>query len=381
MAETQDRKPIIVTGRVDIDQASASTLMGKPYSVLPVVMMVEGSYFPSMERKGSERRATSLFFEANEMRSSVNTWNGRPVSVNHPDGQSSCNSPESYDKQVVGQVFNTEYHSETKSLKAELWIDNDRGKFITQRVARGEHFDVSIGAFGDIKSPRTVEEGKAYDYRMVNIVGDHLAILPDSRGACNWEDGCGIRASVYCNESVSKPIDTPFEQSVEKGPVVVHKQKETYNMNNCVDGVQKIEVAATMAEPEMLSFEQAMARMSPMERDRVAVAMKNDSDTKSRNMAKIMNFKEAGFCDKALSRVPDVSVLECICDLIDMVSVPKAPVLPVGAADYSLRGGSNVPVQAASSQDWAGFKEVFETTRDQYSAPMVQMPAANQANR
>lgn len=201
--ELDKHSKIVVNGSVKVDcKTSFNTeLMGKKFTVLPATMMVEGSYQPYVE---SLEDQSSLYFSATELRQSVDSWNGRPVSLNHPEGQGTCNSPKNYDKQWVGYIFNTKYDSSAKGLKAELWIDDKRGKFISNRVANGDHIEVSIGAFGDLEpnTNKDVGSGESYDYRMTNILGDHLAVLPDGIGACGWKDGCGIRAAAYVNKNI-----------------------------------------------------------------------------------------------------------------------------------------------------------------------------------
>lgn len=167
-----------------------SEMEGTTYTVFPSVMMIEGVYSPSVENLQDQG---SLYFSADELKKSVESWNGRPVSVNHPSDFGSCNRPAIYNKQKIGYVFDTKFNDKSKALSSSLWIDNVRGKAITSKIANGDNIDVSIGARGDIISC----PGSKSDYEILNIIGDHLAVLPNSEGACSWKDGCGIRASVY----------------------------------------------------------------------------------------------------------------------------------------------------------------------------------------
>lgn len=163
---------------------------GKEYYVVPSIMLVEGAFTPAVS--GHEEPA-ALYFAGEDISTSLHSWNGRPVSLYHPFGSSSCNVPAVMDVQGVGYVFNVRYDEPEKKLRADIWIEKDRGQFIVDKIAKGDKIELSVGAFGDIIEEHGEHNGIAYDQRMTNIIGDHLAILPDVKGACSWEDGCGIR--------------------------------------------------------------------------------------------------------------------------------------------------------------------------------------------
>lgn len=188
------RVPVVLQFRAPVNgDIVTDSVIGKNFYVLPATMMVEGAYCPYVS--GSANK-TTLYFSGEALKESVQTWNGRPVSINHPDEEETCNCPQNYDKQWLGFVFNAEYDEVGKKLKSELWLEQERGAFIVESIKNGDSVDVSIGAFGDLVPSRNA--GANYD--MKNIVGDHLAVLPDGIGACSWKDGCGIRAAVYCKE-------------------------------------------------------------------------------------------------------------------------------------------------------------------------------------
>lgn len=211
MSET-DNFRVVVTGTVSHANKKPASLLGKDYSILPCTMMVEGAYYPYVENLETPK---SLHFSSYDLRNSVSTWNGRPVAINHPKGAQTCNSPEVFDKQWVGYIFNSRFDHTSKSLKSDLWIEDERGKIVSDLVVAGKQLEVSIGAFGDLKPSKRTDP---YDYTMTNIVGDHLAILPDTKGACSWEDGCGVRAQVFCRratESIRSTARTPSYDGVE----------------------------------------------------------------------------------------------------------------------------------------------------------------------
>jgi hypothetical protein len=138
----------------------------------------------------------AVYYPANELRDSTVLWNGKPVVVYHPDqyGESWTGLPEVYNKSKVGTIFNTVF--ENRSLKAEAWIDVERVQEVDDRVYQAlmlrQPMEVSTGLL--IGNDRTggCFNGKNYDQTARGLVPDHLAILPDIKGACSLKDGCGL---------------------------------------------------------------------------------------------------------------------------------------------------------------------------------------------
>ncbi|MCK5018788.1 MAG: DUF2213 domain-containing protein [Candidatus Peribacteraceae bacterium] len=354
--DNKERTNVVISGSVNVAGAKPAELMGKTYTVLPATMMVEGSYYPYIENVSD---AKSLFFSAKDLEQSVNTWNGRPVAINHPDGQASCNSPEAYEKQWVGYVFNARYEASTKSLKSDLWIDPERGQFLTSRVSAGENIDVSIGAFGDL-SPNLNSTGN-YDFKMSNIVGDHLAVLPDGVGACSWQDGCGIRATVYSKE---KPVVSKMERTESTGtlPVMQLNNNNTVRggkMAECeertVEHVHRVDVEATVKEPEKIGLNQLMDRLGEGDKARLTTALNFQEDYKKKHIEKIVACKSVSVCAKALSRVVDVSLLESISELVALADKAPEEKVVVGASDYQLKAGGG---KVEPKPKWAEFTDI-----------------------
>jgi hypothetical protein len=165
-------------------------LDGKKHLVVPVVMMVEGVH------NGS--RGPTLH-QASELATDTHLWNGIPVTINHPqkDGQNiSANSPEVITQSVVGRIFNARYED---GLKAEAWIDlasiSEKSPAALAYIRSGRPLEVSVGVFNDTDYTEGEWNGETYESIASNYRPDHLALLPEEKGACSWEDGCGIRAN------------------------------------------------------------------------------------------------------------------------------------------------------------------------------------------
>ncbi|MCR4284538.1 MAG: DUF2213 domain-containing protein, partial [archaeon] len=166
-------------------------LDGRKYSVVPVVMMVEGVY---------EGNAGKIYYSAEELSKYVDAWNGRDIPVYHPEEEGeavSANSPQLIEKYSIGKVFNARFDEDKKALIAELWIDevkaNRVNKDVMATIISGGNLEVSTGMFFDSIEEKGKWNDKDYIGIASNIRPDHLAVLPGEEGACSWKDGCGVR--------------------------------------------------------------------------------------------------------------------------------------------------------------------------------------------
>ena len=167
------------------------TLEGIKYTVVPVVMMVEGVHSGS---RGP------LLHTAEELGKLPDAWNGRPVVIGHPqiDGQYvSANNPTILEENKVGFIFNTKM--EDNKLKAEAWIQMDKLQTVSPQayanIENGDVMEVSVGVFTDEEPVQGVWHDEQYTAIAHNHRPDHLALLPQGVGACSVVDGCGIRVN------------------------------------------------------------------------------------------------------------------------------------------------------------------------------------------
>jgi len=163
-------------------------LHGKEYMIIPVTMMVEGVH------RGNHG---AVFHSISELGKIPQVWNGIPIVVNHPekDGLAvSANSPEVLEEFEVGKVFNTTV--EDMKLKAFAWIEDLRLQEISpeayEQINEGKPVEVSVGVFTDNDEQEGEWNGETYVAVAKNHRPDHLAILPNAKGACSLEDGCGL---------------------------------------------------------------------------------------------------------------------------------------------------------------------------------------------
>ena len=157
--------------------------------VIPVIMAQEGV----MNR---------FFYPSEEFDGWANTWDGVPVPINHPEIEGvavSARSPRIQELNSVGYVFNSKY--EDKKLKGEIYLNLEKVKklnadYLIQSFENGEIIEVSTGLYSNVEMVSGKYGDDEYDAIVRNIRPDHLALLPNTVGACSVEDGCGASISV-----------------------------------------------------------------------------------------------------------------------------------------------------------------------------------------
>lgn len=162
-------------------------LDGRDYYVGPVILC-------------KECVMNGLLYPEDVLNDHPQRWNGQPLIVQHPFDKNnkpiSVNSPMVIAKHKVGYVFNSMWDSSLKALKAEAWIDKlkveESFPKLYAKLEANQNVDVSTGLFSDTIVKSGIFNNKKYVGIATNIIPDHLAILPDEKGACSWEDGAGL---------------------------------------------------------------------------------------------------------------------------------------------------------------------------------------------
>lgn len=175
---------------------------GVQHLIVPVVMMVEGVH------NGS---AGPVLHTREELQKCPQAWNGIPVTISHPKDPEdqrpmSANAPQVVDSIAVGRVYNATI--EDQKLKGEVWLNEKKLKqlsplaygYIMQQLP----LEVSVGAFTEDDYTENGDwNGEQYIAVAKNYRPDHLALLPGEKGACSWEDGCGIRLNSKGGDKVA----------------------------------------------------------------------------------------------------------------------------------------------------------------------------------
>lgn len=190
-----------ITGRVfnilataDTDAIRHEDFEGEDHLVVPIVALIEGVI------QGANASTPELAL-AEVFGLFPLSWNGRPVTLDHPEVRgmkvSASQTPDVHERETLGFLFNTELDG--KKLKTEAWINlskvEEAGEDVVEQIARfesGEVVEVSTGLFALVQQANGTFEGENYQGIWTQVVPDHLAILPEGTiGACSVEDGCG----------------------------------------------------------------------------------------------------------------------------------------------------------------------------------------------
>lgn len=135
---------------------------------------------------------------ATEVAASVLLWNDVPIPIEHPRERGmpiSARTPAVLERTLAGRLYGAVQGPDGK-LRGEMWLDSAKmtamgygGLLALLEV--GGPVEVSTAYFRDFESAPGELAGKPYVGIARNLRPDHLALLPHSKGACSWEDGCG----------------------------------------------------------------------------------------------------------------------------------------------------------------------------------------------
>ena len=113
------------------------TLNGQQYLVAPMTMIVEGVLPGS---KGP------LYYPQEELKGSVDQWNGLPIVINHPydsnNNPISARNPDVFNKQVIGTVFNATFNQ--GKLKADLTVIMSNRPLKIKNTTAGDTLEMII---------------------------------------------------------------------------------------------------------------------------------------------------------------------------------------------------------------------------------------------
>lgn len=182
------RKAIQFTANLQSSMVSFTTHDDKEYLVAPCIALVPGVLNGDL---------VTLESIAN----TFHAWNGRPVVLNHPyddNGISvSANDPALLANAGLGYVWNADV--DDNRLRVQVWLDVAKcrklggdAQRVIDAIKSGDPVEVSTGYWAVMKAKRGIHNEREYDEVTELIIPDHLAMLPNAVGACNWGDGCGI---------------------------------------------------------------------------------------------------------------------------------------------------------------------------------------------
>lgn len=165
-------------------KARRETLYGRDYLVAPMVLIVPGVL------NGSQG---PLYYPPEEVSKYPEVWNHKPITLNHPP--KGANDPAILNQTQLGFLLNAGFDGK---LIADGWFEIHRTAQVDKRILanllEGNPLELSTGLAVDMDPIQNEAEhnGKKYKTIARNYRPDHLAILPDSIGACSIKDGCGV---------------------------------------------------------------------------------------------------------------------------------------------------------------------------------------------
>jgi hypothetical protein len=213
----------LVTNELDTSSIRYEDFRGREWLVAPVTAMramnLDKGYVPS-----------------HEIKKSASAWNGTPITMNHPRSETgelvSANSPDIAEKTWMGYLFNVHAANGGERLDGEAWYDIEhckqlggRATNVIEKLLSDEPVSVSTSYFFD-RLPAGNYDDEYREKVSGNLRPDHLATLPDTKGACSIEQGCKVAATN--NEerfTVTTLPDDPDEP--DAGPMGEDSSEET----------------------------------------------------------------------------------------------------------------------------------------------------------
>ncbi len=217
-------------GKVRHDQMG-----GRDYLVAPMIMMVEGVL---------NGTAGPVLYKGEDMGRFPSAWNNKPLVVYHPEmngkGISACD-PDILTSQGIGVIMNARVETiqldgnDRAALKAEAWFEEERANAIDGRIMEAVQnktpMELSTGLFIELEKEEGKFNGKDYIGIAQNYQPDHLALLPDIKGACSIADGAGFLMN-EAGDVISLLINSFGED--QKTWIKVNKDSVLRSMSNQV---------------------------------------------------------------------------------------------------------------------------------------------------
>lgn len=172
---------------------------GRKYIVAPMTLIVEGVL------NGSQG---ALYYPPDEIVKNYSEWEGMPLLAYHPislDGRHiSAMEGGVIARQGIGFVKGPKVVGNGDKLQAEGWFDIERCKRINKSIynslVKRQPIELSTGLFTNNQPAQNGShfQGKPYTHTARDYRPDHVAVLPDQKGACAISDGCGVLVNCEC---------------------------------------------------------------------------------------------------------------------------------------------------------------------------------------
>jgi hypothetical protein len=232
------------TVNLDCRNLRTEYLEGEKYLVAPVVLMTPDVHNGS---KGA------LLYRKKELRDYAPSWNHKPIVLNHPTKGIAC-TQEFLNQYKMGIVLQTDFVRGKQ--RSEAWFNERRtaqvAPKILSKLKRKEMMEVSTGLFVDLRGGPGKHNGKRYKAVAANHKPDHLAILPDSEGACSIADGGGLFQLNAKRESRLSRLEKAVRKMQKHS-----RNKEFILMKKTGKKISKKEFVSKLIKNELTTFEEA----------------------------------------------------------------------------------------------------------------------------
>lgn len=130
-----------------------------------------------------------ILYEKDENIKGLNSYRGQPVTLRHPEDENgnpiSAMSGAGLTDHFSGGTITNTYNLNginyaDAEFKESLMLAQDNGEYYVNRLKNGESIGISTGLYFDGNNESGVTaNGKEYQAKAINQVGDHVAMLPD----------------------------------------------------------------------------------------------------------------------------------------------------------------------------------------------------------
>jgi len=203
---------------INTENVRRETLDGTEFAVAPITLLK-----PMHLNVPPDWGVNEAYLPAQQAKESVPSWNGTPLTLNHPTTANgvgtTANQPEMHEKTVLGKVFNAEWTG--NEVDGEAWFNIQKIREMggmaanaLEKVLNGGTVEVSTG-YRASQLPAGNYDGKERQAVQGNLKPDHVAVLPNQQGKCSVEAGCGVGQPV-----ANSLIFTNAKHDYEDGDIV-----------------------------------------------------------------------------------------------------------------------------------------------------------------
>jgi len=247
-------------------QARVETVNDRDWLVLPVIAVLETVL-------------NGMLLPAEEIARLPEAWEGMPVPIGHPQVDGWYVSARTRDQLPLcaGWFFDVHSVGDRARLVGDIWLDmakayelGGNAERAVSQLRNGHSAEVSTAFYADIEPITGSYNGVEYFGIFRNIVPDHLAVLLDQEGACNWQDGCG------CPRANEQESDQQAD-SLPDSNIETHTREENTDMDRqaMIDALVACQCCELSAEQLAELDDSTLAAMSTMTANFQAVLAAN----------------------------------------------------------------------------------------------------------